>query len=125
MQPSKNGVERDYLNNPLASAFNAAIMLQKELMGLDSYRAFLLVYFKEAATRYFRSIDDPIINVKMQADLLGVTKDTVYDMAHKFVFTSYNMAVANCNLNCKMQTMRLDNYSFVDQFTPIEKLHKF
>lgn len=115
MQPSKSGVDRDYANSPLASAFNAAIMLQKDLIGLESYRAFLLVYFGKDATRYYRSLDISIVNVKGHAECLKVSKDTIYDMAHKFVLTSYSMAVTNCNLNCKLQSMRLGSeFKFVD-----------
>jgi hypothetical protein len=109
MQPSKNGPDRDYSNCPLCSAFNTAVMLQKELLGLEYYRAFMLVYFGKDATRYYRSIDISIVNVKTHAECLKVSNQAIYDMAHKFVKTSYNAAVANLAFNSKMQGMMLND----------------
>jgi hypothetical protein len=108
MQPSKSGPDRDYANCPLCSAFNTALMLQRELLGAEHYRAFILVYFGKDATRYYRSVDIEIVNVKSHADYLSVSNQAIYDMAHKFVLTAYNSAVGNLDFNSKMQGMMLN-----------------
>jgi len=112
MQPSKNGIERDYPLNPMCSFFNAQIMLQKELMGKEFYRAFLLVYFSKAATWYYRSVDEKIVNVKTHASELGLSDRYVYDMAHKFVLTSYNNSCLTMASNEKLEQMKNPNFKF-------------
>lgn len=104
LQPSKNGIERDYDNNPLCCAFNGAVALGKDTH-TDAFKAFILVYYSKAATWYFRSIGDDVINVKTMAERLGISLQSVYDMAHKFANDSYRQAVINCNLNNKVQSM--------------------
>lgn len=94
MQPSKSGIERDYPLSPLLSFLNAQIMLQKELLGNESFRAFILVYYRSDATRYYKSIESNIVNVKQHAGHLNVSYNTIYDMAHKFALTVYNQAVS-------------------------------
>lgn len=112
LQPSKNSIDRDYANNPLCCAFNGAVSLGKELHN-DSFKAFVLVYYSKAATYYYRSIGDDVINVKTMASNLGLSVQSVYDMAHKFVDNSYKQAVINCNINSKVQSMMLDdNFKF-------------
>ena len=105
LQPRKGGIERDYALSPLMSFLNSQIALQKDLLGKEYYRAFLLVYYRDAATRYYRSVDEKITNVKQQADELQVSIDKIYDMSHKFATIAYNQAVSaldSCNQTVKM-----------------------